>query len=73
VAPFGKPIILAELGVSGSPEEQAAWLAAGAAALPEFPNVRAVVYFDDRNAPNNRLPDQPDWRVAAEALRPLLG
>ena len=73
LAPLGKPILIAELGVSGPPEEQAAWLAAGAAALPEFPAVRAVVYFNDRNAPNNRLPVQPDWRVTAEALPPLLG
>jgi cellulose synthase (UDP-forming) len=73
LAPLGKPIILAEVGVSGPPAEQAAWLAAGAAALPDFPAVRAVVYFDDRNAPNNRMPDQPDWRIPAEALRPLLG
>jgi cellulose synthase (UDP-forming) len=73
LAPLGKPILIAELGVSGPPEEQAAWIAAGAAALPEFPAVRAAVYFNDRNAPNNRLPEQPDWRVSAEALRPLLG
>ena len=73
VVGFGKPVIVAELGVSGPPKAQAAWLAAGGAALPEFPAVRAVVYFNDRNAPNNRLPDQPDWRVTAEALRPLGG
>ncbi len=60
---FGKPIVLAEVGVSGTDAEQAAWLTAAAVALPQFDLVRAVSYFVDRNAPNNRLSRQPDWRL----------
>jgi cellulose synthase (UDP-forming) len=68
-----KPIIIAELAVSGSAAEQAAWLDDGARALTEFPRVAAVVYFNDRNAPNNWRGTQPDWRLDdARALDALL-
>jgi beta-mannanase len=68
VAHLGKPVLLAELGVSGTPDEQADWLDRGMQALDQFPLVRGAVYFNDRNAPNNRRPTQPDWRLPAEAL-----
>jgi len=63
VAGFGKPIVTAELGVSGTPERQAAWLARVTPDLADFPLVRAVSYFNDKNPPINRLPVQPDWRL----------
>jgi beta-mannanase len=63
VAGFGKPIVVAELGVSGTPERQAAWLARVTPDLAAFPLVRAVSYFNDENPPINRLPVQPDWRL----------
>jgi endoglucanase len=70
---LGKPIIVAELGVSGTAAEQRAWLAAGSEALSDFPLVQALVYFNDRNAPNNRRLPEPDWRlVDQEALAGLL-
>jgi beta-mannanase len=73
VASLRKPIVLAEVGVSGTPDEQAAWLADGLAVMrSDFPLVRAVVYFNDRNAPNNRLSTQPDWRLPPDAAAPLL-
>lgn len=77
VAGFGKPILLAEVGVSGSRTRQAEWLTMGARSLDEFPALRAIVYFNDVNAPNNRLSIQPDWRLSpallnefADELRP---
>jgi endoglucanase len=74
VAATQKPIIVAELGVSGTAAEQAAWLSAGARALGEFPRLQAVVYFNDRNAQNNWRGNQPDWQLkdtrALEALIP---
>ena len=63
VAATQKPIIVAELGVSGTAAEQAAWLSAGARALGEFPRLQAVVYFNDRNAQNNWRGNQPDWQL----------
>jgi cellulose synthase (UDP-forming) len=68
-----KPVIIAELGVSGTAAEQTAWLGDGARALAEFPRVQAVVYFNDRNAPNNWRASQPDWRLKdPSALAALL-
>jgi len=65
VAGFGKPILIAELGVSGTPARQREWLLAAGAALKNSPRLRAVSYSADINAPNSRLPSGPDWRVAA--------
>jgi hypothetical protein len=64
-AGHAKPVLIAELGVSGTPDRQREWLLAAAAALGEYPRVRAISYFGDVNSPNNRLSEQPDWRVAA--------
>jgi cellulose synthase (UDP-forming) len=72
VSRLGKPIIIAELGVSGIAERQAAWLNQVPPALAYFPRIRAISYFDDVNAMNNRLPTQPDWRVAPEILARLI-
>jgi endoglucanase len=63
LAPYQKPIIVAELGVSGAPERQALWLEEAAQNVDHFPLVRALSYFNDINAENNRLSTRPDWRV----------
>lgn len=63
LAGFGKPFIIAELGVSGSPTEQTAWLADAAASLRTASDVRAVMYFNDKNPPMNNLEVRPDWRI----------
>jgi cellulose synthase (UDP-forming) len=65
VAVYGKPMIIAELGVSGTPERQREWLAGAARALPDFPNIRIISYYDSVNAPNNHMATQPDWRIPA--------
>ncbi len=64
VAVYAKPIIIAELGVSGTPEHQQEWLTSAARALMDFPNIRVVSYYDSVNAPNNHMATQPDWRVS---------
>jgi endoglucanase len=68
-AAFGKPIVVAELGVSGPPERQRAWMAATSEALSAYPQIRAISYFNDVNVPNNHLPTQPDWRIAPDTFR----
>jgi cellulose synthase (UDP-forming) len=65
----GKPVIIAELGVSGAIDRQKVWLAKAVQVIPDFPLVRAVVYFDAVNAPNNHLPTEPDWRVPTDLMR----
>jgi cellulose synthase (UDP-forming) len=63
LAPFAKPLILAEVGVSGSTARQSAWLAEAATSIGDFPAVRAFVYFNGVNAPNNHRATQPDWHL----------
>jgi hypothetical protein len=65
---FGKPIVIAELGVSGTAERQAEWLANAGRTLSQFPNLRALVYFNDTNPPVSGLNVLPDWRVGTAPL-----
>ena len=70
--PLGKPIIVAELGVSGSAERQTEWLTTAGQSLDAYPQLRALVYFAAKNPPVNRLVVQPDWRLGPAALDALL-
>jgi cellulose synthase/poly-beta-1,6-N-acetylglucosamine synthase-like glycosyltransferase len=72
VAGFGKPIMIAELAVSGSTERQGAWLADAVRSLDEFPQLRCLVYFYDRNPATSRVSTQPEWRVPSEILEGFL-
>lgn len=60
---FGKPVLLAELGVSGAPELQEAWLREMFPALEAYPDVRGVIYFNAHNAINQLVPDPPDYSI----------
>jgi cellulose synthase (UDP-forming) len=61
---FEKPMIICELGVSGSFEHQREWLLEAARSLPDFPLIRAIVYYNALNSPNNHIAYEPDWRIA---------
>jgi cellulose synthase (UDP-forming) len=63
LAAYGKPIVVAEFGVSGPPERQQDWLQGAARSIGQFPLVRALSYFNDVNAENNHLSSRPDWRL----------
>jgi endoglucanase len=63
MAAYGKPLIIAELGVSGTAEHQREWLGDAVRALPDFPEIRVVCYYNEVNAPNNHMSTQPDWRI----------
>ena len=68
-AVYGKPIMIAELGVSGSAEYRTRWLAGMLGPQPDFPQLAAVVYFD--RAETGRWPSpygSPDWRITPEAI-----
>ena len=68
-----KPVLITELGVSGTAAEQTAWLSDGARALGNFPLLQGIVYFNANNAENNWRNTQPDWRLQdAHALDALL-
>ena len=72
VAPLGKPIVIAEVGVSGTPGRQREWLVTAARALSDFPLVRAMSYFNAVNVPNKWLPTEPDWRATPDAVAALI-
>lgn len=65
VAGFDKPIIVAELGYEGSSAYVRDWSRSVAMSNPSFPELKAVVYFNDREVypwPQNY--GRPNWRVA---------
>lgn len=68
---FGKPIYVAELGYSGDTAYVQKWAASVLARDPQFPDLQAVVYFDDRDViawPDNL--GVPDWQVKSNIVAP---
>jgi endoglucanase len=65
---LGKPVIVAEAGVSGTPQWQHDWLEAASESLDAFPLVRGVVYFDAQNPAVNQFATRPDWRLTADSF-----
>ena len=61
---FGKPVVAAELGVSGTTAVQRAWLKAMWHALPEYPDLRGIIYYNDFNATNALVPYPPDYHLS---------
>jgi endoglucanase len=68
LAPLGKPVIISEMGVSGTPDYQVSWLTSAAQSLANYPDLVAAVYFDDTNPHVNAVPTAPDWRLSGDAL-----
>jgi beta-mannanase len=62
----GKPLMIGEYGaVEGSPGQKAAWFRQAATQLrTEFPDIRAVVYFDDQH---QNFGQDYNWRVTTSA------
>lgn len=61
---FGRPIWVAELGYEGGDKYVIDWLKTVTLNYPEFPELKAVVYFNDKEVypwPYNL--GLPDWRV----------
>ncbi|MDE2465310.1 MAG: glycosyl hydrolase family 5 [Alphaproteobacteria bacterium] len=75
-AGYGKPIWVAELGYAGSLDYVSKWVRDVTMKRPEYPQLKEVVYFDDREVwPWPHHLGRPDWRVVAgnEFLYPLRG
>lgn len=69
-AAFGKPVVVAELGYSGSEAYVADWENTVRVARPDLPNLVGVVYFDQREVyawPENY--GLPDWRINNRTIR----
>ncbi|NDG73925.1 MAG: hypothetical protein EBX49_00970 [Synechococcaceae bacterium WB8_1B_136] len=70
---FGRPLLVAEAGVSGSSSDQQRWLSDALTALPRFPEVCGLVYF---HAPQPRwMPlatGHENWQLKSDVLGWLL-
>ncbi|MFC6488400.1 glycoside hydrolase family 26 protein [Nitratireductor sp. GCM10026969] len=66
---FGKPIWVAELGYEGDRSYVRNWAENVAKPHPQFPELVAVVYFNDREVyPWPKDYGRPDWRVVQQAV-----
>ncbi|HEV7305681.1 glycosyl hydrolase [Ensifer sp.] len=75
VASYGKPVIVAELGVSGSADYKNAWyreILDAATNRRTFPLLSAVVFFNDKEPYKWPMGyGSPDWRLDKAALKAL--
>jgi beta-mannanase len=66
---FKKPIVVAELGYEGDTAYVRNWAENAAKKYPEFPQLTAVVYFNDKEVyPWPRPYGLPNWRVVREVV-----
>jgi len=68
VAPFGKPIVIAELAVSGSPDYQRQWLTNAFQSLGHYPLLQGIIYFNSFNGQNASKGNEPDFRIGADMI-----
>lgn len=73
-AKLGKPIWVAELGYSGNAQYVARWQADVMKVYPQFPMLKAVVYFNDKEVwPWPKNYGLPDWIVRENITNIVLG
>lgn len=65
---YDRPIMISEFGVTGSPEYQRSWLAAGAKLLSSFPMLKSIIYFNATDTEGVWGEDlaTPDWSIDPE-------
>jgi len=74
VAELNKPLMITELGVSGSGDFNSYWLHQAFMAFEEYPDLVGVTFFyskDHEGAWGNEV-ETPDWRVHPELIRGLV-
>jgi endoglucanase len=62
---FNRPVMIAEMGVSGDPKYQARWMADFFRSARNFPLLRTAVYFNQKDNPG-AWPEKygiPDWTI----------
>jgi beta-mannanase len=65
VIAFDRPVMIAEMGVSGDPKYQARWMADFFRSAQNFPLLRTVVYFNQKDSPA-AWPEKygiPNWTI----------
>jgi cellulose synthase (UDP-forming) len=69
VLPYGLPVIVAELGINGTPEHQREELLELRQVVPTLPMLKALVYFNSLDVPGAwPLAHRPDWRIEPSLL-----
>jgi beta-mannanase len=69
VAGFNKPIIIAELGISGDADYKRQWLDDMSELKPKFDRLYAIIYFNSRETGTWPPPyGKPDWRIMPDDL-----
>jgi beta-mannanase/cellulose synthase/poly-beta-1,6-N-acetylglucosamine synthase-like glycosyltransferase len=71
VVQFQKPVIFAEIGVSGHSEYVRKWLLDLNTLAQALPLLRAIIYFNDKEPHNWGKYGSPDWRVTRDMLQAL--
>jgi endoglucanase len=66
VSLFDKPVIIAELGVTGDVRHQRSWMRQAFRSFRKYPKLQAAVYFSSQDSPLAWGSDYsvPDWRIS---------
>lgn len=74
VKTLNKPLLITEMGVTGSPDFEAFWLRQAFLSLDAYPELTGIVFFYDRDTEYawGKDVDTPDWRVHPDAIRGLV-
>jgi beta-mannanase len=69
-----KPLMITELGVSGSSDFESFWMHQAFVSLTDYPNLKAVVFFHAKDADGvwGKYVTTPDWRVHPDLIRGLV-
>ncbi len=67
---FDRPVMIAEMGVTGGRQHQVRWLAEAVRSFQKYPRLKTVVYFNARDHREAWPADVrvPDWRVSLDDL-----
>lgn len=73
VTDYGRPVMVAELGVTGPESYQRAWLGQGLQAMADYPDLKTAVYFNAVDTPGvwGEIYGAPDWRLPESIFSPL--
>ena len=68
---YARPIVIAELGVRGSPGDQRKWMQAAFEAMPKYRLLKSAVYFNAKDTAGawDLRYGTPDWHIDPEVFR----
>lgn len=69
--PLQKPILLAEVGVALEPDLKSSRIEEMIEVLPDYPLIRGVFYFNQRNPSVAVTPHRPDWALQPDQIATL--